>query len=108
MKTRLCTTAILTATAGLTGLGAIQGFAPSLPLQSRSRFPQRSTLHITEQEDTPCVEPVGANVEYIASQKGSGKLLRSARLTNANGESIVLGNLMGKGTSVVVFLRHLA
>lgn len=37
----------------------------------------------------------------------TAKTLRSAVLTNADGESVRLGDKMGPGTSVVVFLRHM-
>lgn len=37
----------------------------------------------------------------------TAQTLRSAVLTNADGESVRLGDQMGQGTSVVVFLRHM-
>jgi hypothetical protein len=33
--------------------------------------------------------------------------LRSAQVTNVYGQLVSLGDVMGSGTSVVVFLRHL-
>jgi len=40
-------------------------------------------------------------------RKGGAQALRSAQLTNAQGEKVRLGDYMGQGTSIVVFLRHL-
>ena len=34
--------------------------------------------------------------------------LRSATVTNVKGELVSLDSIMGKGTSIVIFLRHLA
>jgi hypothetical protein len=58
----------------------------------------------TKQEEglSPCSTPDGAIPESVTAQS-----LRSAILTNANGELVTLGEQMGKGTSIVVFLRHL-
>ena len=62
--------------------------------------------------DTPSEEDVQAGAVDLVSQKGSAQLLRSAMLTNADGEKVQLGDSMGTsddadGTSIVVFLRHL-
>ena len=38
---------------------------------------------------------------------GSADFLRSAALTNSDGQPVQLGDMMGTGKSVVVFLRHL-
>jgi hypothetical protein len=43
----------------------------------------------------------------VIPESVTAKALRSATLTNADGELITLGDKMGKGTSIVVFLRHL-
>jgi len=37
----------------------------------------------------------------------TAEALRSAVLTNSDGELVSLGEKMGQGTSIVVFLRHL-
>jgi hypothetical protein len=52
--------------------------------------------------DMPDVDPTD-----LMSQKGSAQILRNAMLTNAAGDVIPLGDSMGQGTSLVVFLRHL-
>ena len=60
--------------------------------------------------DTPSEEDVQAGAVDLVSQKGSAQLLRSAMLTNADGEKVQLGDSMGSSaddTSIVVFLRHL-
>ena len=51
----------------------------------------------------PCEVP--SNVEIPASVTAAS--LRSAQLTNVNGETVNLGECMGPGTSIVIFLRHL-
>jgi hypothetical protein len=51
----------------------------------------------------PCAMPDNVGV----SPGVTAKTLRSAVLTNADGESVRLGDKMGPGTSVVIFLRHL-
>lgn len=70
-----------------------------------------------EAATTVCDMPTDvAPVGDFVSQKGSAKLLRSAVLTDVNGNQIALGDKMGStttttsgggNTSIVVFLRHL-
>mmetsp|Transcript_36494 Transcript_36494/g.40302 ORF Transcript_36494/g.40302 Transcript_36494/m.40302 type:complete len:114 (+) Transcript_36494:29-370(+) len=55
-----------------------------------------------EEEAAPCDTPDGVIPEFVTAQA-----LRSASLTNADGEIVTLGEKMGKGTSIVIFLRHL-
>jgi hypothetical protein len=55
-----------------------------------------------KEEEAPCAMP-----EDILLPVVTARSLRSAVLTNSNGEIVRLGDKMGKGTSVVVFLRHL-
>lgn len=43
----------------------------------------------------------------LVNQKGAAELFRSAVLTDADGNKIRLGDKMGEGRSVVIFLRHL-
>jgi hypothetical protein len=47
--------------------------------------------------DIPVVDPLSV----------TARDLRSISVTNANGTPVPLGDAMGSGTSVVVFLRHL-
>lgn len=55
----------------------------------------------------PCDIPQDVAPVDLVSQKGSASILRSVVLTNVDGDFISLGKLMGKGKSVVVFLRHM-
>mmetsp|Transcript_13243 Transcript_13243/g.37786 ORF Transcript_13243/g.37786 Transcript_13243/m.37786 type:complete len:102 (-) Transcript_13243:861-1166(-) len=65
-------------------------------------------LHTTEQSNAPCDAPEGVETAPdLTSQPGSARLLRSNVVTNADGDFIQLGDSMGTGTSVVVFLRHM-
>jgi len=48
-----------------------------------------------------------ATTSDIIPESVTGKILRSAVLTDADGELVRLGDRMGEGTSIVVFLRHL-
>ena len=90
----------------LSTAGGVRAFQQQSALASRptSTAFVRSTnlLQSTVTDDAPCATP------DIDVPKGvTAKLLRSAVLTNADGESVSLGDKMGPGTSVVVFLRHL-
>jgi hypothetical protein len=79
-------------------------------LQGRNAFAQSSLtlLYSTPTEtSTPCDIPEDVIATDLTSQKGSASLLRSAILTNVDGDSVNLGSLMGKEKSVVVFLRHM-
>ncbi|CAJ1945971.1 unnamed protein product [Cylindrotheca closterium] len=53
-------------------------------------------------ESSPCAGRNDAIPESVTAQS-----LRSAVLTNVDGELVRLDEKMGKGTSIVVFLRHL-
>ena len=65
-------------------------------------------LHSTEESTTPCAMPEGVDAAPdLTSQPGSVQLLRSNVVTNAEGDFVQLGEAMGTGTSVVVFLRHM-
>ena len=56
---------------------------------------------------TPCDIPQDIKPIDLVSQKGSASILRSVVLTNVDGDFISLGKLMGKGKSIIVFLRHM-
>lgn len=64
-------------------------------------------LSMASQQETPCDIPNDVANPDLVSRKGSGKLLRDALLTDVNGDTITLGDKMGPGASVVVFLRHM-
>jgi hypothetical protein len=99
---------IFTLLAVATAFGLVSGFAPNAiqnPVRSNSL--ERS-MGSSETETTVCDMPEGVEVRDLISQKGSGKLIRSAILSNINGDIVRLGDEMGQGTSLVIFLRHLA
>lgn len=96
---RLSLPLILTAAA----CSAVSGFSPSLG----ARLGESSAVSSLYMTEAPCDVPSDVINPDLVSQKGSGKLLRSAMLTNADGEVIRLGDKMGNGTSVVVYLRHM-
>ena len=48
------------------------------------------------------------NVPDLGSSKEAASILRSATLSNVNGETVRLGDYMGTETSIIIFLRHLA
>jgi len=95
---------------------AAMGFAtPTSAFQSvhPTALSQSSTITRTGQlfavstnnkqdESSPCAMPNDVIPESVTAQG-----LRSAMLTNANGDKIRLGDQMGQGTSIVIFLRHL-
>ena len=56
----------------------------------------------TEESSSNCAIPNDVIPDSVTAQS-----LRSAVLTNANGEKVRLDEKMGPGTSVVIFLRHL-
>jgi hypothetical protein len=79
------------------------------PSSNANAGPTRSIgpLH-TGQPSAPCDAPEGVEAAPdLTSQPGSARLLRSNVVTNAEGDLVQLGESMGTGTSVVVFLRHM-
>ena len=83
-----------------------QLFATSSNNENENTAAPKATTTTTVCDLPTDIEPVG---DFV-SQKGSGKLLRSAVLTDVNGNQIKLGDKMGStttSTSIVVFLRHL-
>jgi hypothetical protein len=69
------------------------------PTTTTRNLPSTALLSASE----PC--PMPSNIEIPESVTAAS--LRSAQLTNIDGELINLGDRMGKGTSIVIFLRHL-
>ena len=77
------------------------------PSNGVARSAAAGPLHSTEESTTPCAIPEGVDAAPdLTSQPGSAQLLRSNVVTNAEGDFVQLGEAMGTGTSVVVFLRH--
>jgi hypothetical protein len=103
MKMRLATAAFAAAIM----VNSVQAFQPSLQRKNVVMMPfQKSSLLYSstiEPETTPCSTPDN----MIIPVDVTAKALRSAMVTNANGEMVSLGEQMGKGASIVVFLRHL-
>lgn len=71
-------------------------------------FKHASVASVRMAEGSVCDTPEGLSSPDLVSQKGSASILRSAVLTNADGDKVRLGDRMTQGTSVVIFLRHLA
>jgi len=110
------------ATAGLSALVAVR-----IPSSIDAAFTPQSTPFlqiklspISNKCDTAPYTPLSTSALFLSStdvesnqptdltsQKGSASLLRTATLTDADGTTIQLGTPMTKGTSVVVFLRHM-
>jgi hypothetical protein len=111
------------ALAAVGALGTVQAFAPSRRSGSGSggvlldhqpsatAAPKTATLRRGTAEAAAKTAPrdIPADVPPtdLKSHRGSGRLLRDAVLTNARGEAVRLGDSMGNGRSVVVFLRHM-
>lgn len=51
--------------------------------------------------------PENLKVSNLVSNLVSGNVLRTSIVMNASGDYLALDSVMGKGTSVVVFLRHM-
>lgn len=76
-----------------------------------STFPTNRMLstNLSEKSSTSSVCDVSdINIPDLVSTKGSASILRESVLKNVNGDNIRLGDCMGKDTSIIVFLRHLA
>ena len=81
-------------------------FQPSLQNRLlRSNNVAVSTSHLSStaesESSAPCAMP------DVIPESVTARDLRSAILTNADGELVNLGEKMGNGKSIVVFLRHL-
>jgi hypothetical protein len=98
---------IFTSIAVATAFSLVSGFAPNA-IQNAVRPNSLERSMSSSETETVCDMPEGVKVHDLISQKGSGKLIRSAILSNVNGDVVRLGDEMGQGTSLVIFLRHLA
>jgi hypothetical protein len=88
------------------GLGALATSAdafqaPQVARNAKSSLVSSRFMSSSVQEEAPCATP------DIIPPQVTAKALRSAVLTDADGNLVRLGEEMGKGTSIVVFLRHL-
>jgi hypothetical protein len=57
--------------------------------------------------DSVCDIPENVSVSNLVNRPGSANILRRAVVWSASGDCLALDSVMGKGTSVVVFLRHM-
>jgi hypothetical protein len=108
---KLCSSVVVAAAfAGAAALGAtaFQPIATSsrggLAAAAASTRPNLGGLVLssTTTDNAPCAMPNDVIPESVTA-----KALRTAILTNANGETVRLDEKMGSGTSLVIFLRHL-
>lgn len=100
-----------------TCMSAVSGFAPTFGITTTST--QTKTKHasfslamneasVPQCDEEECAIPDDLEEALVPfKQPGMGQLLRSAVLTNADGDFVRLDKAMGQGKSVVVFLRHL-
>lgn len=87
---------------------AVPKGASSKNIASRAGTGHTLFLSSSSEQEQPCDIPEEVKpLEDLTSRKGSAALLRSATLTNANGNLIKLDDPMTPGTSVVIFLRHM-
>jgi hypothetical protein len=102
-KMRLATAAFAAAIM----VASVHAFQPSLQRKNVVGMPSQTSSLLyssaVEPDTTPCSTPDN----MIIPVDVTAKALRSAIVTNANGEMVSLGEQMGKGASIVVFLRHL-
>ena len=81
-----------------------QAFQAAIP-SSAARSSASSVVLSSTKTDTDgsiCAIPEDVNPVGVTAS-----VLRSAVLTNVDGDKIKLGDVMGSDTSVVIFLRHL-
>ena len=101
------TAALAAATVPALGLvGPSSAFQPTAVRHAAGLSPRTRSSLASAPEPTgatsPCALPDGPLPDAVTA-----KGLRSAVLTTADGERVALGERMGRGTSIVVFLRHL-
>jgi hypothetical protein len=79
------------------------------PLPPRAVASARSTVcYSTPDETSICDAPEGVqSVSLMDQPLGLSEILQDLVVTAANGNRVRLGDAMGQGTSLVVFLRHL-
>jgi hypothetical protein len=80
-------------------------FAASVPPLFSVQQREKNTAET--KTGAPCDIPQDVESTSLMNQPNAGRILRSSVVTDINGDFIPLDRPMGKGTSVVVFLRHL-
>lgn len=93
----------------LASLSICSSFSLNTPLNIAASSKPSVTIRFAETDTSkPCDMPEGFDdVPSLVSQKGSGTILRSQTVTNSEGDLVSLDKAMGKGKSIVVFLRHM-
>ena len=103
----------ITRLAALVALGAqsVTAFAPqATPNAAVTRSlssPRIVAPCWATQESSICDVPDDVDAVQLLDMPQGGKILQHLELTAADGTTVTLGSKMGRGTSVVVFLRHL-
>ena len=111
MRLKLAIIAVVTA--NICSDAITSAFTISSPITNKSLGVNaiRSDARLFSTSTKPCDVPEGAeelaSASDLTSQKGAANILRNAVVMNADGDFVNLGKAMGKGTSVVVFLRHM-
>jgi len=92
----------------------VGAFDNSIPFVSQHRIAQNensraltSPTSFLQMSTTEAVEKVTSEPSLPTDIKIPASQIRAAQLTTTDGETITLGDKMGKGTSVVIFLRHM-
>lgn len=78
-----------------------------LKLLKRDQISRSSSYSTSQLFESVCSIPQDVAVTDLSIQRGSAKILRTAVVTNVLGDYVPLDRPMGKGTSIVVFLRHM-
>lgn len=86
---------------------AFSSFNISCKNHNHSLNHQRSFSNNLILYDSACDIPENVKVPNLVSNLRSGNILRTSIVMNASGDYLALDSVMGKGTSVVVFLRHM-
>ena len=89
------------------GIAAGSAFIPSPSFGMTASRSVGNSASLWMASEAPCAIPEGIINPDLVSQKGSGNLLRDVMLTDVDDNVVRLGDKMGGGTSVVIFLRHL-
>lgn len=97
---------LATLLSSLTAGNAFQTTVNNAIAMARPSLRQVSSLAATSTADVEQSSPCAGENEIIPDSV-TAQSLRSAVLTNIDGELVRLDEKMGKGTSIVVFLRHL-
>ena len=102
--------------AAIAAATVVDAFAPIVPsTTSGNAITSTTTNNKNNNRLNDGIVSLGATTDMvvpffadIVKETGpAGRMLRNSVLTNAQGDKVRLGDAMGTGTSVVVFLRHM-